>query len=390
MRHIRPKRLSALTAALLAIPVALGATAMPASAVTGGTPSTDTTYAYTAQITIGDHDRGCSGVLVARQWLLTAASCFAADPATSISVPAGKPALTTTAIIGRSDLTSTAGAVREVVELVPRTDRDVVLARLNRPVTDVTPVALATTAPAVGEELTLAGYGRTATEWAPLNLHTGAFSVDASDTTTATVTGKNGAAACMGDTGGPVIRTVSGTPQLAALSSRSYQGGCFGIDPAETRTGGITARVDGLASWVAESVDAFRPLANIGTTRCLAVPNDSVANGTLLFQWTCSNGTEQQWRLEHVAGGNGDRYLVRNNNSKKCLAMPGASVEDGTQAIQWACSGDDEQVWIHDSIGRVRNLHSGKCLAVPSGSTTIGTKVIQWPCTTGNEQRWTW
>ena len=390
MRPIRPKRLSALAAALLAIPIALGVAPSPASAVTGGTPSTDTTYAYTAQITIGDHDRGCSGVLVARQWLLTAASCFADDPATNISVPAGKPTLTTTATIGRSDLTSTAGAVREVVELVPRVDRDVVLARLNRPVTNVTPVALATTAPTAAEELKFAGYGRTKTEWAPLNLHTGALSVDASAATTATVTGKDGAAACMGDTGGPVIRTVSGTPQLAALNSRSYQGGCFGIDAAETRTGGITARVDDLASWVADFVDAYRPLVNVGTEGCLAVPKDSTDNGTLLIQWTCSNGTEQLWRLENVAGGNGDRYAIRNSNSKRCIAMPGADIDEGTQAIQWTCSGDDEQIWIHDSIGRLRNLNSDLCLVVPKSSTTPGTKIIQWGCTTNDDQKWTW
>ncbi|MFM9677397.1 RICIN domain-containing protein [Streptomyces brasiliscabiei] len=389
MRHTRPKRLSALAAALLAIPIALGAAPTPASAVTG-TPATDTTYDYTAQITIGDHDRGCSGVLVARQWLLTAASCFADDPATSISVPAGKPALTTTATIGRADLTSTAGAVREVTELVPRSDRDVVLARLNRPVTNVTPIALATTAPTTGEELKFAGYGRTATEWAPLNLHTGTLSVDASDALTATVTGKDGAAACMGDTGGPVVRTTGGTPLLAALSSRSHQGGCFGIDPAETRTGGIVARVDDLPSWVDEHVKGYRPVTNIGTERCLAVPSSSTDNGTLLIQWTCNKGTEQQWRLEHVAGGNGDRYLVRNNNSRRCLAMPSASTADGTQAIQWTCTGNNDQIWIHDSLGRLRNLNSDKCLAIPSGSTTIGTKVIQWPCGTGTEQRWTW
>lgn len=107
-------------------------------------------------------------------------------------------------------------------------------------------------------ELTLAGYGRSASEWAPLNLHTGVFSVDAPDATTATVTGKDGAAACMGDTGGPLVRTVNGTQQLAALSSRSYQGGCYGIDAAETRTGGIVARVDDLGSWVASKTGANR------------------------------------------------------------------------------------------------------------------------------------
>ncbi|MEG3628868.1 S1 family peptidase [Streptomyces poriticola] len=257
MHSTRRLRLTALGATLAAGPLALSVT--PAAAVTGpAAPSGDTTHAYAAQLIVGNHDRGCSGVLVDAEWLLTAASCFAEDPAASLTVPAGKPELKTTATIGRSDLTGTAGAVREVVELVPRTDRDVVLARLNRPVTDVAPVALAGAAPAAGEELKLAGYGRTATEWAPLNLHTGAFAVDAADATTATVTGKDGAAACMGDTGGPLVRTDGGTHQLVALASRSYQGGCLGIDETETRTGGIAARVDDLASWVASRTGAHR------------------------------------------------------------------------------------------------------------------------------------
>jgi hypothetical protein len=244
-------RLAALVAALAAGPVALGAS--PASAVTG-TPVSDTSFAYTAQVIVGDHDRGCSGVLVARDWLLTAASCFADDPATSLSVPAGKPARRTTATIGRLDLSGSDGAVRDVVQLVPRTDRDVVLARLDRPVTTVAPVALATTAPAAGEELKFAGYGRSATEWAPLKLHTGTLTVDATDGTTAAFTGNDGAAACMGDTGGPVIRTAGGTPQLVALTSRSYQGGCFGTDAEETGTGGVAARVDDLDDWVRSTV----------------------------------------------------------------------------------------------------------------------------------------
>lgn len=257
MRHTRPVRLAALAAALTAGPLVM--TAVPATAVTGpASASSDTTHAYTAQIVVGDHDRGCSGVLVDTEWLLTAASCFADDPAVSLAVPAGKPARATTATIGRADLTGTAGAVRTVVELVPRADRDVVLARLNRPVTNVTPIALATTAPTAGEELTLAGYGRSRTEWAPLNLHTGVFSVDAAAATSATVTGKDGVAACMGDTGGPMVRTVDGTKQLAALSSRSYHGGCFGIDAAETRTGGVVTRVDDLGSWVQSKVGANR------------------------------------------------------------------------------------------------------------------------------------
>ncbi|KPI02170.1 Ricin B lectin [Actinobacteria bacterium OK074] len=391
-RPTRPTRLAALLTtltALIAGPVALGASVAPASAVTGPAV-TDTSYGYTAQLVIGDHDRGCSAVLVDPQWLLTAASCFADDPAVSLDVPAGKPALATTATIGRSDLTTAAGAVREVTELIPRTDRDVVLARLNRAVTNVTPIALSGTAATAGEELKFAGYGRTQTEWAPLNLHTGTLSVDSAAATTAAVTGEDGVAACAGDTGGPVVRTVDGVDQLVALTSQSYQGGCFGIDATVTSTGGIDARVDDLASWVDTAVTTARPLANQGTGRCLAVPGGSTENAAALIQWTCTTGKEQQWHLEKVAGGNNDRYLVRNENSGKCLAMPSASVADGTQAIQWPCSGNAEQVWIHDSIDRLRNLNSDKCLAVPNSSTTIGTKVIQWPCSTNNDQKWTW
>ncbi|MEW2292551.1 S1 family peptidase [Streptomyces sp. NPDC006743] len=255
MPHSRHVRLAALATAVLAGPLAV--CAAPASAVTG-TPVTDASFAPTAQVIVGDHDRGCSGVLVDTEWLLTAASCFADNPATDLTVPAGKPKVKTTATIGRADLSGSDGAVREIVELVPRTDRDAVLARLNRPVTNVAPIALAGTAPAAGEELKFAGYGRNKTEWAPLKLHSGALTVDSADATTAAVTGKDGAAACMGDTGGPVVRTTGGTPQLVALNSRSYQGGCFGVDASETRTGGVTTRVDDLASWVSSKTGAAR------------------------------------------------------------------------------------------------------------------------------------
>lgn len=129
MSSTRRPRLAALGAVLAAGSLALSAA--PAAAVTGGTPvaDSDTTRAYAAKITVGAHDRGCSAVLVDSEWLLTAASCFAENPAASLAVPAGAPARPTTAVVG---LSGTQGAERNVVEIVPRTDRDVVLARLSR------------------------------------------------------------------------------------------------------------------------------------------------------------------------------------------------------------------------------------------------------------------
>ncbi|WP_416985918.1 RICIN domain-containing protein [Streptomyces sp. T028] len=135
---------------------------------------------------------------------------------------------------------------------------------------------------------------------------------------------------------------------------------------------------------------AYATLLNFGTGKCLAVPNASKANGVGLIQWTCTGNSEQQWQLEWVEGGNGDRYVIRNQNSDKCLAIPNASTANGTQAIQWPCDGGSEQVWIYDSADRLHNLNSGKCLAIPNTSTANGTEAIQWTCTTSNDQEWLW
>ncbi|MFF2995161.1 trypsin-like serine protease [Streptomyces sp. NPDC057950] len=346
MRNYRQTRLA--IAALLATgPIALCAAS--ASAVTGPAV-TDTTFAYTAQIVVGDHDHGCSGVLVDPEWLLTAASCFADNPAAGISVPAGKPKLKTSAIVGRSDLNGSDGAAREVVQLVPRGDRDVVLARLNRSVTNVAPVALATAAPTAGEQLKFAGYGRTQTEWAPLKLHTGTLAVESAAGSTAAFTGKDGASVCMGDSGGPVVRTTGGAPQLVALNSQSFQGGCFGINATETRTGGVAARVDDLTSWVngttgatritdfncdgAEDIAIADPKASVGG-------NDSA--GVVRIVYGNNKGTaEINQDLDWVPGGAeagdgfGEAIATTDHNQDGCtdlvVGTPSEDLGDSTDA----------------------------------------------------------
>lgn len=243
MRHTRHVRVAALVAALLGGPAAL--CAPPASAVTGPA-ATDGGYAFTARLDIGDGLRGCSAVLVAPQWIAASAHCFTEDGADQVTP--GKPKWKTTATIGRTDLTTTGGQTREVVELVPRPDRDLVLGRLASPTAGITPVAFASTAPAAGEELTAAGYGRTKDEWAPLKLHTATFTVDSVNGTTIAMHGKTAQdAICAGDAGGPILRQKDGRTELVALSSQSYQGGCFGIDSSETRTDAVSTRLDNVA-----------------------------------------------------------------------------------------------------------------------------------------------
>ncbi|MFE6871062.1 trypsin-like serine protease [Kitasatospora sp. NPDC057692] len=313
-RRRSARLLGSLTAAA-AIGTLVNLSVAPAGAVSG-TPSADGSYAYTARIAVGDNFRTCTGALVDRSWVVTAASCFTDDPAQPATVVAGAPKWRTTVTLGRTDLAATGqGVTVEVGELLPdpgRT-RDLVLARLATPVDGIAPVRVASTAPAAGQQLRVPGYGRTKTEWSPLRLHSGLFRVDAVRPTGLDTTGLAGAAVCKGDTGAPVLReTAGGAVELVAVASRSWQGGCFGS--TETRTGAVDSRVDDLAGWI-EQVRLATPGWK---TRAL------VRGGADLYQatrfqdgaWTSYENVQAKAgdiggvRTSAVAGINGDTHVL--------------------------------------------------------------------------------
>ncbi|MFD5548751.1 trypsin-like serine protease, partial [Streptomyces goshikiensis] len=290
MSVLRPRvsRMTGLSAAAAVMAVGL-MPAAPALAVTGPEAAAGK-YPYAVQLTIGDeaNSRACTGSLVNHFWVLTAASCFAGTPGTP--VPAGKPALKTTAKLGN-------GQTLDVTEIVPRDDRDMALVRLATAVIGIKPAALAASAPATNTELTAAGFGRTKTEWVTDKLHTGTFTVNSSTATTLAVTGKGTDAICKGDTGSPLLNAAG---QIVGVNSRSWQGGCFGTAPTESRTGAVSTRTDDLVGWIAANspdglgastdfnADGKTDIALTGATDwdCLPV---ATSQGAGNFDVTCGN-----------------------------------------------------------------------------------------------------
>jgi hypothetical protein len=243
------KRLRAWGAGLLVAGVsAVFLSGGQAVALTGGDEVADGSLPFVAKVSFGD-SRACTGVLVDTRWIMTAKNCFTDGTA---PVTAGVPTQPTTVLLGRADITTkTAGHKLEVVSLVPHPSRNIVLAELSAPVKDIAPVALGP-APAAGETLRIAGYGRTGAEWVPNRLHAGAFTVGSVSADAFGVQGASGGATlCKGDGGGPAFRDLSTGPQLVGISDTSSQQGCY--NEALGTSSGSEARADDLAEWVRTS-----------------------------------------------------------------------------------------------------------------------------------------
>ncbi|MEJ3743374.1 trypsin-like serine protease [Actinomycetes bacterium KLBMP 9797] len=226
-----------------------------------GTPAT---YPFIAKVSVNNtlmldgvtnfRMQTCTGVLVDPQWVATSPSCFTQS--------SGGLGLRATVTLGRADLYATGtGHEIRVVETVRHPERNLLLARLAQPVTDVRPVAIGTTPPQAGETLRIAGYGRTATEWMPAQPHAANFAVDAVADAALTITpSASDGLLCKGDAGGPALRERDGAVELVALHDTAWQGGC--VAETEQRKGGTEVRVDNLKDWIRQQVngDRFVPL----------------------------------------------------------------------------------------------------------------------------------
>lgn len=276
--------------------------AAPGHAISGGTAiSNDTEPAtHVVRITINEPGTGgqfgvkhhdCTGTAIARHWLVTAASCFADDPAQWRDVPAGP--------YDRDNIVHLAGthsathgvlsSSNQVEAIIPRRDRDLVLARTSEELS-YGGATLATTPPTPGETLRIVGLGRTATEWIASSHQIADTTVTAVRPTDITTAGD--ASTCKGDAGGPAFR--EGTPELVAIHGPSWQRGCLGV--TETRNEAIETRLDDINGWLRQHVGCDTRASN-GTR--VSIP-DAGAAVTSPIDITGCDGTASSWTSVRV------------------------------------------------------------------------------------------
>ncbi|GAB3139459.1 trypsin-like serine protease [Amycolatopsis stemonae] len=235
-----------LAAAVLTITTAPGAAAAPG--IAHGTDVPPGQFGFVAKLSMtkiprpdgSTYSSYCTGALIAPGWLLTTGHCFHDANRTRVS---GKTPYPTTATLGLVDEATESGVARKITEVVQAKGSDVALAKLDTPVTTVTPLKVNRTIPKVGTQLTMAGWGSlTGTDPKPATrMQQGTVAVAKVDPTTLGVRGaapEITTSACTYDSGAPYF---TGT-ELVAVEATGP--GCphAGIE--------TTSRADVLADWI--------------------------------------------------------------------------------------------------------------------------------------------
>ncbi|WP_328472904.1 S1 family peptidase [Actinoplanes sp. NBC_00393] len=282
LRNLR----NCLTVLVLAA-VAVTAGAQPAAAIAYGENAPAGAYRFSVLLTMtglpadggGTRDSSCSGALVAARWVITAGHCFRDRDGRRVSHVVAER---TIAAIGRTNLKTRDGYESEVIAVHQAEHTDVALAELADPVTGVTPIRLAASAPQPGEVLRLTGFGLTVDGGAivPTNrMQTGQFTVDAVGDTLIEASGlapRADTSPCPHDSGGPYFRELpDGTAELAAVVSSGPDCPHPGPD--------LSARTDTLNDWIADTVDGSATLLSPAAIVMMGVT--LLVGVTVLSKW---------------------------------------------------------------------------------------------------------
>ncbi|HVL95893.1 MAG TPA: serine protease [Solirubrobacteraceae bacterium] len=263
-----------LRAAIALLVVVAAAVPSAQARIVGGTDAPDHVYDAVANVSIAAVF-GCTGTLIAPEWVLTAGHCGSVTGATGVGTPVGWPAgavevtLGTTAANGSGGETIVADQVIPSPEYLLTDGYDLALLHLQRPSAQV-PVQVAGRGMealwAPGVMQTIAGFGRIAEGGAsPSVMQVAQVPIVADDTcrnayprsfesATQICAGyqAGGVDTCQGDSGGPLFGRDAGGV-LKVTGATSYGAGC-----ARPERYGVYARVADLTlrEWIRGIVPA--------------------------------------------------------------------------------------------------------------------------------------
>ncbi len=198
-----------------------------------------------------------------------------------------------------------------------------------------------------------------------------------------------------GDSGGPVLITQGGRKQVVGINwnSGGASGGsvasAFDIDN-DGHTNPVGCLIDRITNGTNHDVprDLYE-LKAVHSDKCADVRRSSMDDTADIIQYQCWNTDNQRWQLQPSAHG---FYQIVALHSGKCLDVRGSNIHNNADIIQYQCGNTTNQLWrLREGPSGtyvIQAMHSCKCLDVRRSSQENGADIIQYQCGNTTNQRW--